>query len=320
MHGFVLRVAADSVRYASRVNLPALFIILVCALSMCGCAALTPSLPRGYAAADCEAWRCARVAALTSDDGWLTLVGLDWLEVGESTIGSSENCTLRYGHASAAVIGTFTVEGDRVRFRAADGAVCTADGVACLDLVLVADDQGAATVLRNGPLHITLVRRNGALALRVRDNASAVRTGFAGIECFAFDPACIVEARVRAPSSNDVIAITNVSGFIEEQPIAALLDFSLAGCEYTLTATAGSDGRFFVVFSDASNGLTTYGGGRFLDIAPAVNGRTTIDFNRATNPPCAFTAFATCPMPPHANRLACSVLAGEQRVSSHTAP
>ena len=117
-----------------------------------------------------------------------------------------------------------------------------------------------------------------------------------------------------------MIAITNVSGFIEEQPIAALLDFSLAGSEYTLTATAGSDGRFFVVFADASNGLTTYGGGRFLDIAPAANGRTTIDFNRATNPPCAFTAFATCPMPPHANRLACSVLAGEQRVSSHIAP
>ncbi len=267
-----------------------------------------------------EAWHAQRIRVLTADEGWLTLVGLDWLREGECSVGSSDTCALRYEHATAAEIGSFVVEGDVVRFRAIEGVVTTADGVEVRECALVADDRGAPTVLRNGSLHITLVRRNGALALRVRDNASAVRANFHGIECFPFDASWIVDARVRVPASATSIAITNVSGFVETQPIAALLDCTIAGHACTLTATDAGEGRLFVVFGDASNGAsndsTTYGGGRFLDVAAPIDGRTVIDFNRAINPPCAFTAFATCPMAPEANRLPFAVHAGERRVTA----
>ena len=183
------------------------------------------------------------------------------------------------------------------------------------DEVLVADDAGTPSVIRSGSVSFTLLRRNGRLALRVRDSQSPVRTSFPGIELFAYDPMRVVDARVIEPEPGATVAITNVTGFVEEQPVAAELEFTLAGESARFVATAGSDGRLFVVFGDASNGRETYGAGRFLDIAAPVGGCTTIDFNRATNPPCSFTAFATCPLPPPQNRLPCPVLAGERAVA-----
>ena len=281
-------------------------------------------------------WFEQRVRLLTADDGWLTLVGLDFLTDGVFTIGSDPACTLRYAHASAGCIGAFTVQEDSISFRARVPDV-TLDGVPCADreCALVVDDRGTPSVLRNGPLMITAVRRNGALALRVRDNASAIRSQFDGLELFAFDPNLVVEGTVvegsvvegtvlgstvaDALAAETTVAITNVMGFVETQPIAARLRLQVHGIECELVATPGANGRLFVVFGDTTNGTETYGGGRFLDIEKPVGGRTTIDFNRATNPPCAFTAFATCPTPPAMNRLPLAIRAGERAAASHKA-
>ena len=281
-------------------------------------------------------WFEQRVRLLTADDGWLTLVGLDFLTDGVFTIGSDPACTLRYAHASAGCIGAFTVQEDSISFRARVPDV-TLDGVPCADreCALVVDDRGTPSVLRNGPLMITAVRRNGALALRVRDNASAIRSQFDGLELFAFDPILVVEGTVvegsvvegtvlgstvaDALAAETTVAITNVMGFVETQPIAARLRLQVHGIECELVATPGANGRLFVVFGDTTNGTETYGGGRFLDIEKPVGGRTTIDFNRATNPPCAFTAFATCPTPPAMNRLPLAIRAGERAAASHKA-
>ena len=281
-------------------------------------------------------WFEQRVRLLTADDGWLTLVGLDFLTDGVFTIGSDPACTLRYAHASAGCIGAFTVQEDSISFRARVPDV-TLDGVPCADreCALVVDDRGTPSVLRNGPLMITAVRRNGALALRVRDNASAIRSQFDGLELFAFDPILAVEGSVvegsvvegtvlgstvaDALAAETTVAITNVMGFVETQSIAARLRLQVHGIECELVATPGANGRLFVVFGDTTNGTETYGGGRFLDIEKPVGGRTTIDFNRATNPPCAFTAFATCPTPPAMNRLPLAIRAGERAAASHKA-
>ncbi|MGA1391560.1 MAG: DUF1684 domain-containing protein [Phycisphaerales bacterium] len=115
------------------------------------------------------------------------------------------------------------------------------------------------------------------------------------------------------PARDRTIAITNVTGYLEEQPLAATLRFELDGVSRELLATSAGEGRLFVVFGDETNGRETYGGGRFLEVPAPIDGRTTIDFNRAYNPPCAFTAFATCPMPPAGNRLPVRVEAGERR-------
>jgi uncharacterized protein (DUF1684 family) len=268
--------------------------------------------PAGDADAERANWHARRIGNLSADDGWLTLVGLDFLADGTHRIGNGGSCEFRYANLTAPLIGTFVVDGAQVRFRP-DATDVMLDGSPILgEVALVADDVGAPSILRNGSVSITLVRRNGTLALRVRDNASPVRTGFRGIELFPYDPDLVVEGRVFPAASGETVAIANVTGFVEETPIAARIRFTLAGSAREFVATAGAGGRLFVVFGDETNGRETYGGGRFLDLAAPIDGHTTIDFNRATNPPCSFTAFATCPTPPAGNRLPVAIRGGER--------
>ncbi|MDZ4829221.1 MAG: DUF1684 domain-containing protein [Phycisphaerae bacterium] len=264
-------------------------------------------------------WHDERLRKLEANDGWLTLIDLAFLEDGVWPIGRAPANRLRYEHATAERIGAFLVEGDNVNF-AADldshgraPAEITADGKPIDTIALTADDKGVPTVLRDGPLTITLVRRNSKLALRVKDNESPVRTTFGGIACFPFDPSLVVEAIVEEPPSGASIDVTNVRGFVEHQPLAATLRGSVRGYTFALAATAGAPGSLFVVFGDTTNGESTYGGGRFLDVdAPIAAQPVTIDFNRAYSPPCSFTEWATCPTPIASNRLPLAIEGGER--------
>lgn len=249
------------------------------------------------------AWHAARIASLTAEDGWLTLVGLDFLDDGSVAIGAGELADLRYPNCAAPIVGRLDVSGSTVRF--------TPDGASEAN-TLTADDAGPPSVIRSGSVSFTLVRRNGRLALRVRDSQSPVRTGFAGIALFPFDERLVVEARVIPAAAGERVAITNVRGFVEQQPIAATLEFELLGQPFRMVATAAPKGRLFLVFGDATNGVTTYGGGRFLDLDAPRDGSVIIDFNKAYSPPCSFTAFATCPLPPACNLLPVAVSAGER--------
>jgi len=269
---------------------------LALALHFTACSTMTPQQ-------DQAAWHRERLSKLRAEDGWLTLVGLDFLPQGSSTIGNCGSATFSYPNCLEPIVGTFEVAGAVVRFRRGDSSEAT---------LLTADDQGMPSVIRSGPVSFTLVRRNGKLAVRVRDNQSPTRTEFAGISLYPFDPAFVVPAAVRPPAPGELVAITNVTGFVEEQPVAARLAFALKGRACELVATAGSNGRLFVVFGDPTNGSQTYGGGRFMDVAVPSEGRAILDFNRAYNPPCSLTDFATCPLPPAGNRLGCEVTAGER--------
>lgn len=256
-------------------------------------------------------WHADRIARLTAPEGWLSLVGLDFLADGSVRVGRGQECELSYQGCSSPVIGRFEVEADAVRFLPEpDAEVRIEHGE--FGAPLVADDVGRPSVVRSGSVSLTLVRRNGRLALRVRDSESPTRVDFQGVELFPDDRARCVQARVIPARAGELLPITNVMGFEESQPIAATLEFELDGAAHTLVAMPAGEGRLFVVFGDETNGVETYGGGRFLDVEAAIAGRTTLDFNRAYNPPCAFTAFATCPLPPAANRLPLRVEAGER--------
>jgi uncharacterized protein (DUF1684 family) len=297
-------------------------IALLLAFALVACASTPGAARPRFDASARDAWHAARIKALTADNGWLTLVGLDFLKDGETTIGSSPECTLRYEHATAARIGVFVKNGERVAFQPAQGADVTLDGARVTnELQLLADDAAALAnaapkMLQNGPLAIMLVRRNGALALRVRDNASPVRTGFHGIPLYPFDPALVIEARVVPAPTGTTIAITNVMGFVEQQPLAATLRFEIAGRACALAATEGGHGGFSLVFGDTTNSAETYGGGRFLEVGAPVGGKAILDFNRAYNPPCCFTHYATCPLPPAENRLDMPIAGGERNPHS----
>lgn len=266
-------------------------------------------------------WRAARRESLASEDGWLTLVALTWLEPGESTVGAdpSSTCVLPAGHAPPRV-GRVTLDGAVVRFFAEPGVEVTVDGTPVTEVELSPDTTGAPTVLAVGSIRIHLIARGDRLALRVKDRESAARLGFTVPEVFDYDPALRVRARFAA-SSGETAAIVNVLGMVEETPVAGRLTFELAGHPFTLVALPGGDGpddALFLMLRDATSGEETYGAGRYLDVAaPDESGEVWLDLNFLESPPCAYTELATCPLPPPENEIDLPVRGGERDPGMH---
>ncbi len=166
-----------------------------------------------------------------------------------------------------------------------------------------------------GRLSWNVIKRGDRYAIRLRDSAHPNRTNFKGIERYPVDPAWRVRAKFSAYEPAKKLKIVNVLGMVEEQPSPGALVFSLSGKEYRLDVLdEGAKIPWFVIIADETSGEETYGGGRFLYVARAdSSGETVIDFNKAYNPPCSFTPYATCPLPPEQNRLPLAVRAGEKR-------
>ncbi len=257
--------------------------------------------------AEVEAWREGRYAALRCDIGWLTLAGLGWLKPGVNRVGSdpTADVVLPGGPPTA---GTVTVAGDGV---VADGEF-QHDGRGASGLRLVSDQEGEATLMELGSLRICLVERGSRLALRTWDLDAPGRRSFSGIDHWPIDLAWRLEARFE-PTPDRSIAVPDVLGTADEEPSPGDVVFVVAGVAYRLQALPGGSGELWLVFADATNGHETYGGGRFLyTSAPDADGSVVVDFNRAYNPPCVFSPYATCPLPWPANRLALRIEAGER--------
>jgi hypothetical protein len=244
-------------------------------------------------------WWAARDARLRDPDGWLTLVGLHWLAPGEN----------RFGTDPANEI---VLHGDRVPARA--GSVWLTDGAVRLDGRELRDDTGGEpTVIDLGTLRMYVVRRGERLGLRVRDRASPALSAFAGMRHFPIDPAWRVTARFEAAPAGREIEIVDVTGAVSRERTPGAIAFERAGTTWRIEALLGDDdGSLWLLFADETNGAETYGGGRMLYTEPvAPDGRVVVDFNLAYNPPCVFSPYATCPLPPPQNRLALRIAAGE---------
>jgi uncharacterized protein (DUF1684 family) len=160
------------------------------------------------------------------------------------------------------------------------------------------------------------ISRQGRLAIRVKDPETDARRAFRGLTYFPVDPSWRIEARVEDNAAPKPITVPNVLGAETSEPSPGTLVFERGGKTYRLTPVLEEgETDWFVIFGDATNGHDTYGAGRFLYVPPAVDGRTVIDFNKAYNPPCVFTDYATCPLPPPQNRLPIRVEAGEKEYS-----
>ena len=260
-------------------------------------------------------WRKARLTELTADDGWLTLVGLHWLHDGENHAGSAAGTDLPLPQDAPAMLGTFTLVGGRVTFLASEGAAVTVDGKSFTSGELVLD----TTVLASGSLRMLAIQRGPRIGLRVRDLASRARQDFTAVECFPIDESARVEARFEPFTPPKPIPIVNVLGDVIDTPSPGRLIFRLHDAEYALDALIDDPAEpdLFVIFRDRTNGSSTYPAGRYLHVPLPVGGKTTIDFNQAYNPPCAFTVFATCPLPPKQNWLKTAVEAGEKNYRLH---
>lgn len=265
-----------------------------------------------------DAWHAERVARLRSEDGWLALVGLHPLSTGPNIIGSGDDADVRFGETAPERVGVLEV-GDRCLFFARPGAeVKRADGTPAGRIAMNTDLHDDPTVLEVGTLSFFVIERGGARYLRVKDRESFVRSAFEGIERFPVDENWRVTARLLPHDPPRTVSVPNVLGQVTEEASPGVLVFELGGetCSLTPLGEPGED--LFIVFADATTGEATYGGGRFLSTDPPdAQGEVVLDFNMATNPPCAFTPYATCPQPPEGNTLAVAVTAGEKTWGEH---
>jgi len=266
-----------------------------------------------------EAWRQDREKGLRDENGWLTLVGLYWLDEGKNAIGSDpgSKVILPAGTAPAAA-GNLIRQGKEVKITVAPGVDLTADGKplsgAMEPVALAADATGKATILRLGSLSFYVIQRGDKVGVRIKDSKSPALAAFRGLDYFPLQPAWRVTARFEPYKPAKKIPIANVLGQISQDDSPGAVVFDWRGKTYRLDALPGDDkGGLFLIFADQTNGKESYGAGRFLDTDPPRDGKVVVDFNTAYNPPCAFTAFATCPLPPAQNRLALRVEAGEKK-------
>jgi uncharacterized protein len=265
--------------------------------------------------ASVEKWRTERVNELTNETGWLTLVGLFWLDPGQSTFGRAPTNTLVLNHPNLApTAGTFTLNAGKVTFTAGPDSGITHGGQPVTSIELVSDAKESPTVVSSGPLRFFIIERAGKFAVRVRDVASPRRRDFQGLQYYSIDPEWALEARFEPYEPRRQMKIVNVLGLEDEMVSPGAIVFKKDGQEVRLdTVFDGDDATdLFVMFSDGTSGHDTYGAGRFLHVPFAQNGKTVVDFNKAYNPPCAFNDFATCPLPPYQNRIKLKITAGEK--------
>jgi uncharacterized protein (DUF1684 family) len=270
----------------------------------------------GGAPLSLEDWRAQRVAALTSDSGFLTLAGLYWLEKPRSSFGRARSSTFMLEHpAMPRRLGQFERAGDTVYFTSARRDSVFAGDVAVTRIEMRNDRSESPTVLRHGPIEFFVIERSGRLGVRVRALDSPRRRDFPGIEYFDASDAWRLTARFEAYEPVRQIEIVNVLGMEDDMPSPGAIVFEKDGREWRLD-TIDEDpasNSLLIMFADGTSGRTSYGAGRFLYVERPRDGQVIVDFNRAYNPPCAFSDFATCPLPPPQNRLELAVTAGERK-------
>lgn len=279
-----------------------------------GCGDSTPPpLDRAAHEADVEAWRRHRLNLLY-EEGWLALTGLYWLEEGDNAFGSGDDNDLIFPGADVPErIGVLTVQGDSVSISVAAGTEVHHNGEPISTMTLRRDGDGDTKVLTLGSLAWFVLRRQGQLGVRLRDSLAATLTEFRGLESFPLNGNVRFDARFDRYDPPKPIMVPNILGTVSEQPSPGAVVFRMNGETYRLDVTGNpADSAFFMAFADGTNGIETYGGGRFIWVdAPKDGDRMIIDFNRAYNPPCVFTPHATCPLPPRQNRLPMRIEAGE---------
>ena len=271
-----------------------------------------PQTPSGYRA-EIDKYRATRIAELTAPDGWLAVRGLFWLHEGANTAGSDPASDIRLTARAAKRLGVFTLAAGQVSFAAEPGARVTADGK---PITTYTFGRGAESSIMTAGLSLAALRRGDKIGLRMRDPDSPNRTGFKGLKYFPLNPAFRLRARFTPYDNPKPVPVPNVLGQLVSMESPGYVEFTLGRQAYRLEPvyeTATREDLFFI-FKDLTSRTETYEAGRFLHTPLPQNGIVDLDFNRAYNPPCAFTEFATCPLPIRENQLPVRIPAGEFRI------
>jgi uncharacterized protein len=240
-----------------------------------------------------QQWRMQYEASLKAPNGWLSVAGLSWLKEGANAVdlpadAPQKSIALRLDH------GKVTYQGR----------------------LLKTDNAEHPDVLTFGDVSVTIIERVGKFGIRIRDPHAETRRDFKGCTWYPADPAWRIQAKWVAYPKPKTIAITNILGMTDQEPSPGYAEFTIHGQTMRLEPVL-DDGELFFMFKDATSAKTTYGAGRFLYAEIPKGNTVELDFNKAHNPPCAFTAFATCPLPPKQNALTASIEAGEKKYGDH---
>ena len=288
------------------------------ALLFASCARAPQQVDQQAYAREIEQWRAERLASLTSESGWLSLIGLFWLKEGKNTFGSDAANDIVIPKVPARA-GEFVLANGVVTFRTPHAKTFIVDGAPISTVELKTDVHEKPTIMRVGSLSLQIIKREDRLGVRVKDKDHPDRTNFRGLEYFPIDPKWRVEARFEPYNPPKPVPILNVLNMETDEPSPGAVAFEVNGKTYRLDAiTERGNPQFFMIFADDTRGKETYGAGRYLYIDPPdANNRVVIDFNKAYSPPCAFTNYATCPLPPKQNILPVEVNAGEKFKDAH---
>lgn len=256
-------------------------------------------------------FRSEREKSLIAENGWTTVVGLTWLKDGDNRAGSDPKADVPLPASVPAQVGVFTLHGGKVHFQPAAGVKLAAKDLA-------PDVSGKNHVLVLGTVTMIVIQRADKFGIRVKDSQAATRREFTHLSWYPLDGSWRITAKYVPYDKPHVLNFdTVISGLQEQDSAPGYVSFTRDGKEFRLEPA--DDGS--IVFRDQTAGKETYGAGRFLDITLPKNlktpGTVVLDFNEAYNPPCVFTAYATCPLPPPQNRLPVSVRAGELMYNGH---
>ncbi len=266
-----------------------------------------------------EDWRAQRLARLTAPDGWLSLIGLHWLKPGRNTIGTAQDNDVVLARGPAH-LGVVTLDGERIELVLTSPFGARIDGEEKERAELRDDRSDKPTRVTFGTVSFIVIDRSGRKALRVKDSEAETRTHFLGIDSFAINPGWRIEARWVPFDPPHELEVSTVIGTVEKYPVPGKAVFERDGHTFELLPVieVAGDKELFLIFTDRTAGKETYGAARFLYAPMPTDGRLVLDFNRAYNPPCAFTPYATCPLAPPENRLDLRVTAGEKKYRGGT--
>ena len=287
----------------------ALFLIFAAGVSMSSSKAQTEQSH----AAEIQAWRESRVERLTSPDGWLSLVGLSWLKDGENTFGGGpRNRVILPSEKAPDQTGSFLVNDEGVNAVVVKGSGVTHKGKPVAELLMRHDMEEEPTLLEIGSLSFYVIERGGRLGVRIKDTESNARRNFKGLEYYPVETGWRLTAHFEPYDPPKPVDIPNVLGGVFHETAPGVIAVDIGGETYRLDPIPDGD-SFLLVFGDKTNGKETYGGGRFIVLdLPEEAGPIVVDFNKSYSPPCVFTPYATCPLPPPQNRIGVPVRAGER--------
>jgi uncharacterized protein (DUF1684 family) len=265
-------------------------------------------------------WQKQRAKALMAEEGWFSLAGLFWLKPGTNSLGSAGSSDIVLPPSAPKNLGVLELNNGHIQFKPQAVEGLTVDGKPAQSKELNADITGKPDKIQYRSLTMIIIKRGERFALRLKDNQSEARRNFHGLKFFPVDARWRLQARFIPYHPPKQISIPTILGTTIQMPSPGRVDFTWNGKQYSLDPVLEEpDSRqLFFIFRDrtAQNG-ETYGAGRFLYTPLPKDGRLTLDFNRAENPPCAYTPYATCPLPPPENKLDLAIRAGEKSYSKH---